>query len=211
MTASRVSSKSPWHIVLVLDDSASMAGQPSADVNEAIKELIDALVTASMGMKPYFKVTVIMFGSNFQTLVEAQPESVLDETVIANFHGESGSTNAAAALEEAARVLKANPGAENDFEPFVFFLSDGQPDNAPSALSAAQTIKDLTLTSGRPRLVTLGFGSVDDAFMQSLATNAELYKKMNSSKDIIRLLPTIGTVGTQAAGAEDVEQAIMKL
>ena len=42
MPASRVTSKSPWHIVLVLDDSASMEGSPSADVNEALRELIDA-------------------------------------------------------------------------------------------------------------------------------------------------------------------------
>lgn len=196
---------------MVLDDSASMGGQPASDVNEAIKELIDALVTASMGMKPYFRVSVIRFGSSFHTLVEAKPESELDETVVANFQGESGSTNAAAALEEAARVLRDNPGSEKDFEPFVFFLSDGQPDNENAALAAADEIKRMTVTAGKPRLVTLGFGSVDDDFMKRLATNAELYKKMNSSKDIINLLPAIGTMGTQALGAADVEQAIMKL
>lgn len=210
MPASRVTSKNPWHIVLVLDDSGSMSGQECADLNEAIKELVDALVTASMGQKPYFKVSVISFGSNCQTLAEAVTENDLDENVIANFSGDSGSTNAAVALDEAARILRKYPGEETDFEPFVFFLSDGHPDNAPQALQAADTIKNMALPSGTPRLVTLGFGSVDHDFMGAVAKNSELYKKMNSSKDIVQLLPAIGTM-TQAGGAENVEEAIMKL
>ena len=211
MPATRITSKNPWHIVLVLDDSGSMSGQPSADVNEAVKELISEMETASMGQKPYFKVSVISFGSNYHTLAEAVPETDLDENVVANFSGSSGSTNAAAALDEAARVLSNNPGLETDFEPFVFFLSDGYPDNAPQALQAADKIKNLSLPSGTPRLVTLGFGSVDDSFMGSVANNSELYKKMNSSRDIVQLLPAIGTIGTQASGAADIEEAIMKL
>jgi hypothetical protein len=47
--------------------------------------------------------------------------------------------------------------------------------------------------------------------MGGLANNSELYKKMASSQDIVKLLPAIGTIGTQAGGAEDVEEAIMKL
>ena len=211
MPASRVTSKNPWHVVLVLDDSGSMSGQPCRDLNEAIKELIDALVTASMGQKPYFKVSVVSFGSNFNTLAEALPETDIDENVVANFQGGSGSTNAAAALDEAARILLNNPGEETDFEPFVFFLSDGCPDNANTALQAADKIKSLSLPSGSPRIVTLGFGSVDDSFMEGLANNSELYKKMASSQDIVKLLPAIGTIGTQAGGAADVEEAIMKL
>lgn len=211
MPASRVTSQNPWHMVLVLDDSGSMSGQPSQDLNEAIKELIDALLTASMGQKPYFRVSVVSFGSNYHTLAEAVPETDLEESVVANFQGNSGSTNAAAALDEAARILSNNPGQESDFEPFVFFLSDGNPDNASTALQAADKIKSLSLPSGTPRIVTLGFGSVDDGFMGKIANNSELYKKMNSSKDIVNLLPAIGTIGTQAGGAQDVEEAIMKL
>ena len=210
MPATRVTSKSPWHIVLVLDDSGSMAGQPCKIVNEAMQELIEALVTASMGQKPYFKVSVISFGSNFATLSEAVPETDLDEGLVASFRGSSGSTNAAAALEEAARVLQANPGKETDFDPFVFFFSDGVPDSSEPAIQAAGKIKGLDLPSGKPRLITIGCGSVDDGFMQQLASNSELYRKLDDFKDIVNLLPAIGTIGTQARGAEDVEEAIMK-
>ncbi len=211
MPASRVTSRNPWHMVLVLDDSGSMSGSSSQYLNEAVKELVDALITASMGQKPYFKVSVVSFGSSFRTLAEAVPETDIDESVVANFQGSSGSTNAAAALDEAARILSANPGQETDFEPFVFFFSDGRPDNANTALQAADRIKSLSLPSGTPRVVTIGVGSVDDGFMESLANNSELYKKLNQPQDMVNLLPAIGTIGTQAGGAEEVEEAIMKL
>lgn len=214
MTASRVTSATPWHIVLVLDDSGSMSGQPSQDVNEAIKELISELVTASMGKKPYFKVSVVSFGSSYHTIAEAVSETDLEKDLdaVANFGGNSGSTNAAAALDEAARILTSHPGQETDFEPFVFFLSDGYPDDNSEALKAAKKIKNLSLPPGAPRIVTLGFGSVDDSFMASIASNGELYKKLDSSEDIVKLLPAMGTIGSNAtSGAEGVEEAIMKL
>ena len=214
MTASRVTSETPWHIVLVLDDSGSMSGQPSQDVNEAIKELISELVVASMGKKPYFKVSVVSFGSSYRTIAEAEPETYLDQHLdeVANFEGNSGSTNAAAALDEAKRILDRYPGQKTDFVPFVFFLSDGHPDDDSGALEAANKIKNLSLPSGKPRIVTLGFGSVNDDFMGSIASNGELYKRMDSSKDIVKLLPAMGTIGTQVAGgAEGVEKAIMRL
>lgn len=211
MPANRVTSNSPWHMVMVLDDSYSMKGTASSDLNEAVKELVDALLTASMGQKPYFRVSVISFGSNVTTLAEAVPETELDVVKIANFQGNSGSTNAAAALDEAMRVLKANPGSESDFEPFVFFLSDGHPDDRNAAINTADRLKSMSLPSGTPRLVTLGFGATDDDFMATVAKNRELYKKMGSSGDIVNLLPAIGTIGSQAGGAQDVEEAIMKL
>lgn len=100
-----------------------------------------------------------MFSVKFTTLAEAVPETALDENVVANFKGNSGSTNAGAALDEAHRILRGNPGQDTDFEPFVFFLSDGHPDSSDTAQQAADRIKSLSLASGRPRIVTLGFGS----------------------------------------------------
>jgi len=211
MPASRVTSKTPWHMIWVLDDSGSMRGPGSVAVNNAIKELIDALVTASMGQKPYFKVSVISFGSQPFVLAEAEVETSLDESKVASFSGDSGSTNMGAALDEAKRLLERNPGKETDFEPFVFLFSDGKPDNRDVALRSADKIKSLKLASGVPRLVTIGVGDVDEDLMERAATNQELYKKLANYEEIVKLLPAIGTVGTQAGGAEDVEEAIMKL
>lgn len=209
MPANRVTSKAPWHIALVVDDSASMKGTKANSVNEAIKELIDTLVTASMGHKPYFKVSVISFGSHFRTLSEAVPETQLEEAVVASFSGSSGSTNIAAALDETARILQAHPGEETHFEPFVFLFSDGYPDDRDAAAQAAARITSLNLPAGQPRLVTLGFEDVDGEFMANIASNPELYKKLDPPQDIIRLLPTIGTMGSAGGGAQKVEESIM--
>lgn len=212
MPSSRVTSQNPWHIILLLDDSGSMSGGACNDVNDAIMELVDTLVTISMGQKPYFKVSIVSFGSGIETLAEALVETDIEESKVAQFKGDSGSTNAAAALDEAKRILMKHPGVEEDFEPFVFFLSDGYPDNESTAIQSAESIKALSLPSGTPRIVTLGFGNqVNDGFMEEVASNKELYKKMNDSKDIIKLLPAVGTIGTQAGGAKDVEEEIMKL
>ena len=213
MPATRVTSNSPWHIVLIMDDSGSMSGTSSQDVNEGMRELHAALEMASMGQKPYFKVSVISFGTRASTLCTAVSETDLDLNVVANFSGGSGTTNAAAALDEAQQLLLKNGGNETDFEPFVFFFSDGHPDNRQTAIAAADALKNLSVPAGTPRIVALGFGDVDDSFMKQIATNPELYKKMNESSDIVDLLPNIGTVAqsTPRGGAAAVEKSIMNL
>jgi len=213
MPAPRVTSESPWHIVLVLDDSGTMAGGPCDDLNMAIKILHQELETTSMGLKPYFRISVISFGSKATTLCTTVKETDLDMNIVANFQGSSGLTNATAALDEAFNLIQSNGGNDHDFEPFVFFLSDGLADNPQGALEAAKKVKEMSVPAGTPRIVTLGFGNVDDAFMKELASNPELYKKMDSSKDIIAFLPNIGTVAgtTDGGGADALAGNIMNL
>src|SRR5947209_8035764 len=129
MPASRVTSTSPWHIVLVLDDSVSMEGNPAEEVNKAVAAMIDELKLMSMGMKPYFKLSVITFGSRPDVVCEAVSEQSVDMSKAASLKGDSGSTDAEAALEEAYRLLQKNPGVATDFTPYIFFLSDGAPDD----------------------------------------------------------------------------------
>ena len=136
----RVQSAYPWHIVFVLDDSGSMSGQPAKDLNEAIQAMIDELELVSQGTKPFFKISVISFGSNSTILCEAVNEQGVPVNSITNFAGNSGSTNTSAALNDAVAVLKRNPGQVTDFEPFVFFMSDGFPDNESAALYSADQL-----------------------------------------------------------------------
>lgn len=213
MPAVRVTSQSPWHVVFVIDDSGSMSGQPANDVNEAMETMIEEMRLMSQGMKPYFKVSVISFGNDSNVLAKAQTEVQIDLNAVAKFSGNSGTTNAAAALSDAYSVLSSNGGAPTDFEPFVFFLSDGAPDNEQLALDAGQRLKTMSLPAGTPRIVTIGFGQPNDQFMKALASNPELYKKLQKSTDIKDLLPAVGTIaGTKGAGgAEGVAEAIMQL
>jgi len=198
--------------VLILDDSGSMTGTPADDLNNAIKSMIDEFQILSMGVKPYFKISIISFGSDFSILCEAKSEQQVDVMKATSFSGGSGSTNAAAALDEAYNLLKRNPGKDTDFIPFVFFLSDGNPDDESAALASGDRLKILSIPAGAPRVVTIGLGDdVNDKFMQKLASNSELYKHLKDSKEIVKLFPAIGTIAGSAAGAAAVEQAIVNI
>jgi uncharacterized protein YegL len=206
----RVESRHPWHVAFVIDDSASMAGNDGAkSVNEAMDILIEEMRSLSQGMRPYFKISVVSFGSAAQNLEVVKTEMEIDKDRLTRFDASSGSTNAAAALDHVYNILTANPGAPTDFEPFVFFLSDGAPDNEAMALTAGQRIKDLSLASGRPRIVTIGFGDVNDAFMKQLASNPELYVRLPNAQAVTKVLPPIGTY-KGSSGAEGVEAEIAK-
>ncbi|MBP2227675.1 uncharacterized protein YegL [Azospirillum agricola] len=211
MPALRITSKSPWHVVFIIDDSGSMSGRPSSDVNEAMETMIEEMRLLSQGKKPYFKVSVIAFGSNCTVRATAQSEVDIDLDGVTAFAGQSGSTNAAAALSEALDILTAHGGAPTDFEPFVFFLSDGAPDNGALALATADKIKGLQIPAGTPRIVSIGFGQPNDQFMTALASNPELYKKLQKSSDIKTFLPAIGTMAGTGTGADGVAKAIMEL
>ena len=49
MPASRITSNSPWHVIMVMDDSNSMAGKPSEDLNLALEAM---LTESSLHMAP---------------------------------------------------------------------------------------------------------------------------------------------------------------
>jgi len=210
MPAERVRSQSPWHLVLVLDDSKSMEGAPAEHVNNAVQMLISELKVLSGGSKPYFKLSVIQFGSRPNVLVEAVNEQGVDARQLSSLDGSSGGTDAAAALRETYGLLSRHPGVATDFTPFVFFLSDGAPDDSIAALEAGRMLKALDIPAGMPRIITIGFGDANDAFMSQLASSPELYKRLKSPQDIGKFLPAIGTRITPriATGAAAIEKAI---
>jgi uncharacterized protein YegL len=211
MPADRVWSNSPWHVVLVLDDSESMSGQPVKDVNQAVTTMVDEMKIISGGLKPYFKLSIVKFGSVPKVLAECQSEQTINLNSAVSLAGNSGSTDAAAALSAAARVLEKNPGRDTDFTPYVFFLSDGAPDDEQAALKAADSLKKLSIAAGTPRIVSVGFGDVNDDFMRKVASTPELYKGFASSADMARFFPVIGTIAATASGTKGVDDGIMNL
>ena len=212
MPAERVTSNSPWHLLLVLDDSGSMTGAPANKLNEALDQMIEEMKLMSQGMKPYFKLSIIIFGSHVKLLAEAESEQTVDKTKITRFAGSAGGTDMAAALREAAAVLKRKPGAATDFVPYVLLLTDGQPDDAAAALNAAQAIRDMEVAAGKPRLVAIGLGDGPNmAFLQQVATNPELAKHLQTPDDLVKFFPAIGTVVSSVGGTQAVDQAIIDL
>jgi len=196
MPSDRVHSRSPWHVVLILDDSTSMKGPKVESLNHAMKAMVGEMRLASGGIRPYFRVSVVKFGNNADILAEAVSEMTLNVTQISSLSGDSGTTNATEAFERAEDVLRRHPGQPTDFEPFVFFFSDGQPDNASTAIVAADRVKKRVLPSGIPRIISIGIGDVNDDFMRKVATSQggeARYRKLADSRDIEHFFPAIGT------------------
>jgi uncharacterized protein YegL len=212
MPALRVTSNSPWHLVFVLDDSGSMSGEPANKLNEALDAMIEEMKLMSQGTKPYFKISIVVFGSNVSVLAEAESEQTIDKNKITKFSGNSGGTNMAAGLVEAADILRRKPGKATDFDPYVFLLTDGVPDDESAAIRAAQAIRNMEVAAGKPRLISIGFGdAVNMGFLQQAASNPELAKHLLDSNDLVRFFPAIGTIVTSAGGTQAVDQAIIDI
>ncbi|MEL7370451.1 MAG: VWA domain-containing protein [Myxococcota bacterium] len=206
MPSLRVSDKNPWHILFLLDDSGSMDGHSADKVNLAMMNMVGELKKLSLGRPPYFRISIIKFGTLVSTVIEHQSEQSISTTDVDTLSGESGTTNAAAAFESAKNLLKKHPGTSNDFEPWVFFISDGVPDDKNAAIHQAARIKALAIPAGSPRIACLGFDNVNDAFMQTVASKPSLYKHLDSVDLLERILPAIGTqLATTSEGAKGAE------
>lgn len=215
MPAPRVTSNSPWHIVLVLDDSGSMADSGKATMlNEALDAMIEEMRLQTQGMKAYFRMSVIAFGSHALILSEASDEKTVDKGRITSFAGNSGGTDIAAALNEATNVLKRNPGKPTDFDPYVFLLTDGKADNEDEALRAVASLKELTIAAGKPRVIAIGLGverDVNMPFLRNVATNPELAKHLKNASDLVRFFPQIGTIVSSMSGTAAIDAAIIDI
>ena len=212
MPANRVTGETPWHVVLVLDDSGSMGGKPASDLNDSLAAMLAEMEVIAKGTKPYFKVSIVSFGSSARTIAECKGERDVDTSAVAVFRGESGTTAADQGLREAANILKRNPGKPSDFRPYVFFFSDGQPDDAASALTAATELKSLIIAAGTPTVIAVGLGSVNEQFMRSVASNQEFYIHFTDSSQLIKLFPLIGTVaGSKAGGEQAINNVIINV
>lgn len=219
MPADRISSYSPWHLVLVLDDSGSMQGRKIEMLNEAMRRMVDEMQTLSQGLKPYFRISIICFGDEAEIVSEAESEMDIDVTRVSSMAGRSGTTNATAALDLAYQVLQRNPGESHHFDPFLFFFSDGNPDDRSSALLAGERLKSLSLPCGNLRLITIGIGSSNNEFMRQLATQREgvaRYRRLESDRDVLDFFPDIGTVAVSQttdtrAAADKLEEDYMVL
>lgn len=209
MPAERVTSATPWHVILVLDDSGSMAGEPARSLNAAVDGMFANMQAFSQGKKPYYRLTVVSFGSHPKVLAEAVSEQDIDIAAMTQFSGSSGSTDTAAALNKAIDVLRRNGGQPTDFTPYVFLMSDGVPDDDAAAVRAAETLKALEIPAGRPRLISIGTQEADEAFMKKIASSPELYVFCDP-ETLKRLFPEIGTQvgGLSGGGTAAMDQVI---
>src|SRR4051812_50024640 len=110
--APRVTSNSPWHLIFVLDDSGSMSGTPANKLNEGLDVMIEEMKLMSQGTKPYFKLSVVVFGTHAQAISEAVSEQQVDKTKVTSFSGNSGGAKKGEAPAEATPGAQTHPPQE---------------------------------------------------------------------------------------------------
>lgn len=196
----QITGASPMHIVVVADDSGSMEtvgqdGKRAADhATMAIQDWVAELKLQTKGLKPWFKFTLMHFGSECGIDAEA---AELNNIEVEEFQldGTSGSTRMDLALMTVIDLLRRTPCKGTDCPPFVFLFTDGVPDAGyeQATLDAAAQLKSLSLPSGSPRLVTIGFGAMDAELLRQLATTPDFFKPIANSRDLVRMLPKMGT------------------
>lgn len=210
----RICTSHPMQLILVADDSDSMSdayqgikGKKAKDVSEGIKNWLVQLRGKTRSVKPYFYFSLIVFGTDADIVVENKLiNRIRPETI--DLRGNSGATNLADALREAQGVLERSqhesyPVPYSDFcSPFVFVYTDGEANQPIEAEKAARELRSLPLPCGSPQIVTLGFGDADHEFLERIASTREHYVDCDSSENLMRLLPQIGTPPVSGAATE---------
>ncbi len=206
----RITGKSPMHMVLIADDSGSMKGEPAQAATKAIHAWVNELYVATRGKKPYFRFSLVSFGSTPSIVAEAlDVRDVEVKTFILD--GSSGRTNLPAALAAARQIVTRDAATAEHCPPVVFLFTDGKPTDeqgheTPGATSAAlveaQALKATPLACGSPFIVALGFGDASDTFLQQVASTPALYHRLPNAQALIALLPDIGTPTVGGEGDE---------
>jgi len=200
----------PWHVVLVVDDSCAMSGQPSAILNDTLAVLYgDLLLRARIGKERIY-VSLVSYGSDVQLILESNDVLECDFSAIPVFRGKRKGRNATAALLEAERIFLENPGEEVSAQPKVFFLSTGIVDNEEEVRIAASRIKLLSLPSGSPQIVSLGFGNVKEEILRNVASDPGQFETLTDVRQICKFVPESGDMYLSSK-PNFVEEAIMKL
>jgi hypothetical protein len=197
-------------MVLVADDSGSMRGPPAAAATQAIHAWVNELYMTTRGKKPYFRFSLVSYGSSPSIVAEAVDVRDVDVKPFV-LDGSSGRTNLVAVLE-AVRELVARDGATAQHcPPSVFIFTDGKPTDehgresdatTAAALAEAALLKALPLACGSPFVVTLGFGDASDAFLRELASTPNHYHRLPNAQALVKLLPDIGTPTVDGDGEE---------
>jgi uncharacterized protein YegL len=213
----RVTSRSPIHMLMIADNSSSMQhGDAARLVTDAIRAWVNELYMATRGTKPYFRFSLIVFGSDVGVTVEALDVRDINPQNF-SLDGRGGTTNLTKALKVAKELLGRDGATAEHCPPFVFPLSDGAPTDDQghataeaqrAALSAAEELKALPLLCGFPNVVALGFGDVKDEFLRAVASDG-LFRRIPNPRALIDLLPDIGTPTVYVDEDEDEDEGTL--
>lgn len=147
--------KKPVDVILVLDHSDSMSGDPLEQAKVAAQAFIEEMDFTTD------QVGVVQFNEKAQLLHPLSTDKVALSTVIGKLVGDDGT-----AIHEGLRVaLETLQGSKrSQATPVIILLSDGQSDER-----AAQRMAE-TARAANIQIITVGLGGADEATLKSLAS-----------------------------------------
>ncbi len=164
-TASTAATPSVAHhnLAFVLDRSGSMAGAP-------LQALREAMATALNSLSAHDVVSVILFGSEVETLVEAKPRDQLGnlDTLLAQIEPAGGAA-LYDALNQGAAQLRRNAGPNTVNH--LILVTDGRPTKGPRELADFTKLTEVFVREGFT-LSAIGLG--EDFNEDLLATMARI-------------------------------------
>jgi molecular chaperone DnaK len=141
-------------VVLAIDCSGSMDGAAIAEARRACVEFADEL-----SQHPNCRIAVVSFATNACVVAGLEPPTGTIADATARMSA-AGSTDMAGGLSTASKLLEGLPGRRA-----VVLLTDGQPNDASSTLTAAKR-----LASDGVEVHARGVQGANEAFLSKLAT-----------------------------------------
>lgn len=194
-------------VVLLLDTSGSMSGQPIDELNKAIIKLKDDILEDAL-LSNRLEVGIVAFDDDAR--VERGIDLITPETQLPTL-SIGGVTNLVAGMEKAIELVedrktfyKAN--GEQYYRPFIVLFTDGAPTNSAEEIEAID-LKIQTMSDNK-KFVFLPFG-VEGADMQLLAKLAaqtaderlQNKAKAYKMKDVTKFSEVFAFVSASISGA----------
>lgn len=157
--------------VLVLDTSGSMGGTPIAELNAGLKLFPQEVSQDELAAKRV-EVAVVTFGGNVSLVQDfCTVDNFINRTLTAG-----GGTPMGEALELAVELVKKRKATYKDnyikyFRPWIFLITDGEPDNGAAGIAHAQ--KSIPAGENAEEFVffAVGVEGANMTLLSSLSTN----------------------------------------
>lgn len=208
MPASRVTSASPWHVVLV-GNAQPGKRETIRPVTDALEFMIEEMSLISGGGKPLFRVSIVDGSRQPQIVAEATRDVEAAELLAAAKPARKTRKlpQLADLLNTARSILETHQGNRSDHTPWVIVMSN----NASSdrrAEAAADALKTLNISAGAPRIMVFDFQTTVNSTLQAITSDATLYRPIASPGEVAVALPTLVNIGGSARADTDLAAKI---